>query len=70
MIYLDNAATSLWKPEQVAFQIMQALQTLGNQGQKNNGATQNNTDDSTVGRPEKPDDQKSDTTIANQESLS
>ena len=32
MIYLDNAATSLWKPEQVAFQIMQALQTLGNPG--------------------------------------
>ena len=32
MIYLDNAATSLWKPEQVAFQMMQALQTLGNPG--------------------------------------
>lgn len=32
MIYLDNAATSLWKPEQVAFQMMQALQMLGNPG--------------------------------------
>ena len=57
-------------PLQSSVMNAETLQVLGNQGQKNNGATQNNTDDSTVGLPEKPDDQKSDKTIANQESLS
>ena len=65
-----NLSSIMLPPLQSSVMNAETLQTLGNQGQKNNGATQNNTDDSTVGRPEKPDDQKSDKTIANQESLS
>ncbi len=30
MIYLDNAATTLKKPQQVLDAVMQAMQTLGN----------------------------------------
>lgn len=65
-----NLSSIMLPPLQSSVMNAETLQVLGNQGQKNNGATQNNTDDSTVGRPEKPDDQKSDKTIANQESLS
>ena len=48
----------------------ETIQALGNQAQKVNDAAQGNTEDSKAGRPEKPDDQKSDKTLANKESQS
>jgi hypothetical protein len=50
---------------------LNAEDVLGNKNKTNTSGSQNNTEKSgTAGRPEKPDDQKSDKTIANRESMS
>ena len=57
-------------PLQSSVMNAETIQALGNQAQKANDAAQGNTEDSKAGRPEKPDDQKSDKTLANKESQS
>ena len=49
---------------------LNAQDVLGNKGQSKSSNTQGNTEKGEAGRPEKPDDQKSDKTIANRESMS
>ncbi len=49
---------------------LNAEDVLGNKGKSNAAASQSNTEKGEAGRPEKPDDQKSDKTIANRESMS
>ena len=49
---------------------LNAEDVLGNKGKSNTSTSQNNTEKGEAGRPEKPDDQKSDKTIANRESMS
>ena len=39
MIYLDNAATSLQKPEEVEEEMIRALHTMGNPGRGAHDAT-------------------------------
>lgn len=48
---------------------LNAEDILGNKDKKNSAKSQNNTESGQVGRPEKPDDQKSEKTIANKESM-
>ena len=49
---------------------LNAEDVLGNKGKSGNPTSQGNTEPGQAGRPEKPDDQKSDKTIANRESMS
>ena len=49
---------------------LKAEDVLGNKGKSNTSTSQNNTEKGESGRPELPDDQKSDKTIANKESMS
>ena len=49
---------------------MSSEDVLGNKGNSDGTKSQNNTEgDSAAGRPEKPDDEKSEKTIANKESM-
>ena len=48
---------------------LNAEDVLGKKGQSNSGKSQSMTESGEAGRPEKPDDQKSDKTIANLESM-
>lgn len=49
---------------------LNAEDVLGNKGKSNTSTSQNKTESGETGRPELPDDQKSDKTIANKESMS
>ena len=49
---------------------MSSESVLGKTGKSNGSNSQSNIEDKEAGRPEKPDDQKSDKTIANKESMS
>ena len=65
-----NLSAIMLPPLQSSVMNAETIQALGNQAQKVNDAAQGNTEDSKAGRPEKPDDQKSDKTLANKESQS
>ena len=49
---------------------LNAEDVLGNKGKSNTSTSQGNTEEGKAGRPELPDDKKSDKTIANKESMS
>lgn len=49
--------------------VMSSEEVLGKKDNSGSAKTQNNTEESKGGRPEKPDDQKSDKTLANKESM-
>ena len=65
-----NLSAIMLPPLQSSVMNAETIQALGNQAQKVSDAAQGNTEDSKAGRPEKPDDQKSDKTLANKESQS